>query len=35
MSYDSVYPTFRPGAQARNGVGREVRRSYLAAMPRL
>ena len=23
--YDSVYPTFRPGAQARNGVGRELR----------
>ena len=35
MSYDFVYPTFRPRAQARNGVGRELRRSHLAAMPDL
>src|SRR5215471_10483253 len=35
MSYDSVYPTFCPGTQARNRVGCELRRSHLAAMPRL
>jgi hypothetical protein len=35
MSYDSVYPTFRPCAQARNGLGRELRRSHPAALPRL
>jgi len=35
MSYDSVYPTLRPVAQARNGLGRELRRSHLAAMPGL
>jgi len=35
MSYDSVYPTLRPGTQARNRVGRELRRRHRAAMPRL
>jgi hypothetical protein len=30
MTYDSVYPTFRPAAQARS---RLLRRSHLAAMP--
>jgi len=34
MSYDSVYPTFCLGAQARNGVGRELRRSHLAPQPK-
>ena len=35
MSYDSVYPTLRPGTQARNRVGRELRRRHRAAMPDL
>src|SRR6266480_7869577 len=35
MSYDSVYPTLRPGTQARNRVGRELHRRHRAAMPRL
>src|SRR6266478_6170539 len=30
--YDSVYPTFRIAAQAGNGLGRELRRGYSAAM---
>jgi hypothetical protein len=33
MSYDSVYPTLRPGTQARNRVGRELHRRHRAAMP--
>src|SRR5271166_2021972 len=33
--YDSVYPIFRTAAQARNGLGHELRRGYSAAMPRL
>ena len=33
MKYDSVYPTLRTAAQARNGLGRELRRGYSAAMP--
>src|SRR5215470_16790087 len=32
MSYGSFYPTFRPAAQARNRLGRGVRRRYPAAM---
>ncbi len=32
MSYGSVYPTFRTAAQARNGLGRELRRGYSAKM---
>jgi hypothetical protein len=35
MKYDSVYPIFRTAAQARNGLGRELRRGYSAAMPRV
>src|SRR6266478_1162973 len=35
MSYDSFYPTFRTAAQARNGLGRELRGGHLAAMSRL
>ena len=35
MSYDSFYPTFRLRAQARNGLGHELRRGYSAAMSRL
>jgi hypothetical protein len=35
MTYDSVYPTFRAGAQARNGLGSGLRRSHLATMPDL
>src|SRR6266404_993983 len=35
MSYDSFYPTFRPPAQARKGVGRGLRRGPSAAMSRL
>jgi hypothetical protein len=35
MSYDSVYPTFRPAVQARNGLGRGLRGGHLAAMSRL
>jgi hypothetical protein len=33
MKYDSVYPTLRTAAQARNGLGRELHRGYSAAMP--
>jgi hypothetical protein len=33
MKYDSVYPIFRTAAQARSGLGRELRRGYSAAMP--
>src|SRR6267143_3332417 len=33
--YDSVYPIFRIAAQARNGLGQELRRGYSAAMSRL
>jgi hypothetical protein len=33
MKYDSVYPIFYTAAQARNGLGRELRRGYSAAMP--
>jgi len=33
MTYDSVYPTFRSGAENRNWLGRRVRESYPAAMP--
>ena len=33
MKYDPVYPIFRTAAQARNGLGRELRRGYSAAMP--
>ena len=33
MIYDSVYPTFHPAAQVRNGLGGELRRNHLAAMP--
>src|SRR5262250_1517454 len=33
MSYDSLYPTFRPVAQARNRLGRKLRRGPSAAMP--
>jgi len=33
MIYDSVCPTFHPAAQVRNGLGGELRRSHLAAMP--
>src|SRR5437879_726353 len=35
IRYDSVYPTFRTAAQARNGLGHELRRGYSAAMSRL
>jgi hypothetical protein len=35
MKYDSVYPTFCLARQARNRLGGELRRSYLAAMPDL
>jgi len=33
MKYDSVYPIFRTAAQARSGLGRDLRRGYSAAMP--
>ena len=33
MKYDSVYPIFRTAAQARNRLGRKLRRGYSAAMP--
>ena len=33
IKYDSVYPIFRTAAQARSGLGRELRRGYSAAMP--
>jgi len=33
MKYDSVYPTLRTAAQARNRLGRELHRGYSAAMP--
>src|SRR5258708_23379934 len=33
--YDSVYPTFHAAGQARNGLGRELRRDHSAAFPRL
>src|SRR5258708_1499154 len=33
--YDSFYPTFRLRAQARNGLGHELRRGYSAAISRL
>src|SRR5881392_3252510 len=32
IHYDSVYPTFRTAAQARNGLGHELRRGYSATM---
>src|SRR5258708_2650255 len=35
IRYDSVYPTFRAAAQARNGLARRLRRGNSAAMPRL
>src|SRR6266403_1267337 len=35
MSYACVYPTLRSAAQARNGLGCELRRGHLAAMPGL
>jgi hypothetical protein len=35
MTCDSVYSTFHPAAQVRNGLGGELRRSHLAAMPGL
>src|SRR5437016_8808747 len=31
--YDSLYPTFRPAAQAGNGLGRQLCRRHSAAMP--
>src|SRR5207247_9214405 len=35
IHYDSVYPTFRTAAQARNGLGHELRRGNSATMFRL
>jgi hypothetical protein len=35
MSYDSIYPTFCPAAQARKGLGRKLRRGHSAALPGL
>jgi hypothetical protein len=33
MHYDSLYPTFCPGAQAGNGLGQRLRQDHPAAMP--
>jgi len=35
IGYDSLYPTFRPAAQAGNGLGRQLCRDYSAALPDL
>ena|SRR2546430_1862077 len=35
MSYDSLYPSFRSAAPARNRLGRKLCRGHFAAMPRL